>query len=113
MKRWLPTLHELREVCHAQATPKGKAYVGGIPLDQHVQAVQGEGGGPASPDQAAALVDEVAARAQGARMKLLPGPGNTGHRGLARIPLRAVPSSRLTDEEWEARRRRLLEQAGS
>ena len=110
----LPTLYELREQCQAQTNgPKGEPYVGGVPLRQLLCGVQREGDGPPpSREEAAEIVDRVAAGAAGRRLKLLPGPGNTGHAALARrrALVRVMPPG-LNESDWEARRRPLLEQA--
>lgn len=108
--RRLPTIHELREECQAKAGPKARPYLNGVPLSAVLEGITGAVSHPPTREEAAELVDHIAARAASAR--LLPGPGNTGHSALMRqSKLRAVPSPRLSDAEWEERRRRLLEQA--
>lgn len=108
--RRLPTLHELRAACQESPAPRGRPHVGGVPLRDLLEAAAGAGDGQIDPDEAGELVSRVADRLEGGRPKLLPGPGNTGHRALARV-LPALPASSLSPEQWEDRRRQLVEQA--
>src|SRR3990172_9203965 len=112
--RRLPSLYEMREECRSwAAAPRGEPYVGDIRLREYVLALRpGNGHGPQlSPEEAAALVERVAARAAAAPLRLLPGSGNAGHGALLRRPaLAPMPISRLTDSECADRRRRLLEE---
>jgi len=106
-----PTLHELREAV-ASAGPKapGRPYIGGVPLGELLDAAAGPGTGDVPEDEAAELVSTVARRLEPRRPKLLPSPGNTGHRALTRA-VRPIPASGMTGDEWEERQRRLLDQA--
>jgi len=112
--RQLPSLYEMREECRSwAAAPRGEPYVGDVRLREYVLALgPGNGHGPQlSPEEAAALVERVAARASSPPLRLLSGQGNTGHGALLRRPaLAPMPISRLTDAEWAERRRRLLEE---
>jgi hypothetical protein len=103
--RRLPTLHELRAACQAAIdTPRGRPYVGDVPLPELLRSIPPDSRKPL-PEEAGALVERVAARARRTG-RLLPGPGTAAHRG----PVKALSAPQLTDAEWEARRRRLLEQ---
>lgn len=107
--RRLPTIHELRQLAHAAARPKGTPYVGGVPLGKVLDALEPRADWPAPDrDEAAALVHQVAARTPRA-LPSGPHPGNTGHRGLLR--LLPPPREPMPEAEWEDRRRALLEQA--
>src|SRR3990172_3569950 len=131
--RRLPSLYEMREECRSwAAAPRGEPYVGDIRLREYVLALRpGNGHGPQlSPEEAAALVERVAARAPAPPppppppappppqpapppppRRPPPGSGNAGHGVLlGHAALAPISASRISEVEWAERRRRLLEE---
>ena len=110
--RRVPTLHELRQACAvAGRAPRGRPYVGGVPLGDVLGAIPADGREPL-PEEAGELVDLVAARAEAPRRKLLPGPGNTGHAALARMPQAAGRPVEATPERLAELHRQAMRLVG-